>query len=118
LVAELDRQIVGLVSLNPTLRPSYLRRAAAIELGRFYLHPDWVGYDIGSKLMAQALRQAAQTGYAICWLRVWQGNKSAIDFYRRWGFTTISADYYAEGSTLVPVWVMINTIQERISTSV
>jgi predicted N-acetyltransferase YhbS len=69
-----------------------------------------VGFGVGSALMVQALRQAAMQSFDICWLRVWQGNKSAIQFYRRWGFTTISADYYAVGSTLVPVWVMIHTL--------
>jgi GNAT superfamily N-acetyltransferase len=118
MVAEINQQIVGLASLNPAYRPSYLRRPTPIELGRFYLHLDWIGYGLGSKLMTQALRQAAATGYGICWLRVWQGNKRAIQFYRRWGFTTISADYYAVGSTLVPVWVMIHTLTSKVDEAI
>jgi GNAT superfamily N-acetyltransferase len=110
MVAEVDQQIVGLACLNPTYRPTYLRRPKPVELGRFYLHLEWMGFGVGSALMVQALRQAAMQSFDICWLRVWQGNKSAIQFYRRWGFTTISADYYAVGSTLVPVWVMIHTL--------
>lgn len=113
LVAETEKQIVGLVSLNPTYRPSYLRRPTPIELGRFYLHLDWIGCGVGSHLMTQALRQAAAAGYGLCWLRVWQGNKSAIHFYRRWGFTTISADFHALGNTMLPMWVMIHTLAAK-----
>lgn len=113
IVAEVEGQIVGLASLNPTHCPSYLRRANPVELGRFYLHLDWIGCGVGSKLMAQALERAAAAGYGLCWLRVWQGNQTALSFYRRWGFTTISADYYPIGSTLIPVWVMIHSLSSQ-----
>jgi GNAT superfamily N-acetyltransferase len=110
LVAQVEQQIVGLAALNPTYRPSFLRRPTPVELCRFYVHLDWIGCGVGSKLMTQALHQAALTSYGLCWLRVWQGNKSAIQFYRRWGFTTISADDYAVGTTLLPVWVMVHPL--------
>jgi ribosomal protein S18 acetylase RimI-like enzyme len=112
-VAEIEQSVVGMACLNPTYQLSYLRQPAPVELTRLYLHPDWVGYGVGSKLMTHSLRQAAMTGYGICWLRVWQGNKAAIHFYRRWGFTTISADYYAVGNELVPVWVMIHPLSSK-----
>ena len=113
LVAEIEQRIVGVICLNPTYRPGYLRRASQVELCQFYVHRDWIGYGVGSSLITLALRQAALTGYGICWLRVWQGNKSAINFYRRWGFTTIAADYYSVGDTVLPVWVMIHPLAGR-----
>jgi GNAT superfamily N-acetyltransferase len=117
MVAEVEQQIIGMVALNPTDRPSYLRRSAPVELCRYYLHLDWVGCGVGAKLMTSVLRHAHLTGYGICWLRVWQGNKTAIQFYRRWGFTTISADDYAVGNTTVPVWVMIHPIANKAGES-
>jgi GNAT superfamily N-acetyltransferase len=113
MVAEVEQGIIGLACLNPTFRLSYLHRPTPVELCRFYLHLDWIGFGVGSTLMTQALRKAALTGYGICWLRVWQGNKAAIQFYRRWGFTTIAADYYTIGDNLVPVWVMLHTLSGR-----
>jgi GNAT superfamily N-acetyltransferase len=113
LVAEVEQEIVGLSCLNPTDRPGYLHHSTPIELCRFYLHLDWIGCGIGSKLMAETLRRAAVTGYDICWLRVWQVNKGAINFYRQWGFTTISADDYATDNTMLPVWVMIHAFSQK-----
>jgi diamine N-acetyltransferase len=110
LVAEIDMQVVGFACLNPSDRPTYLRHSAAVELCHVYLHPDWIGHGVGSKLIEQSLQRAAATGYEICWLRVWQGNKIAIDFSRRWGFAIISADTYAIGDATVPVWIMIHSL--------
>jgi diamine N-acetyltransferase len=117
-VAEIEQSVVGMACLNPTYRPSYLRRPTPVELTRFYLHPDWVGCGVGSKLMTYSLRQAAMTGYSLCWLRVWQGNTAAIHFYRRWGFTTIAAESYTVGNMLVPVWVMIHPLSSKEESSI
>jgi GNAT superfamily N-acetyltransferase len=116
-VAEVEQTVVGVVALNPSYRPDYLRQPAVVELSRFYLHLDWIGYGIGSALIAHALQQAARTGYRIVWLRVWQGNKTAIQFYQRWGFKTIASDSYAVGDTLIPVWVMIHSLTSDAKTS-
>jgi ribosomal protein S18 acetylase RimI-like enzyme len=110
LVAEVEQTIIGLVGLDPNPQPSYLHQSASAELCRFYLHPDWIGNGIGSTLMTHMLDHAMEKGYRLCWLRVWQGNKTAIHFYRRWGFKTITTSSYDANGYALPVWVMIRPL--------
>jgi diamine N-acetyltransferase len=112
LVAEIGEQLAGLACLNPTKAPIYLRRVRPIELCRVYLQREWIGQGVGSQLMTYALRQAADKRYGVCWLRVWQGNKSAINFYKRWRFAIVAADKYAIGNTSVPLWLMVHSLSK------
>ncbi len=113
MVAEVGSELVGLVCLNPTQAPSYLRNVRPVELYSVYVQHEWSGQGVGSQLMRHSLRQAAALGYGVCWLRVWQGNKSAIHFYQRWGFAIVAADAYAIGDTTVPLWLMVHSLSQE-----
>ena len=89
LVAESDAEVVGTVRLSQAPPPQRIPLTAAVELGRLYMRPAYIGQGIGSALMLRAMETAQDTGFHQCWLAVWEGNERAIQFYRQWDFRVV-----------------------------
>lgn len=89
LIAEIDGQPGGFVKLRATPAPACVQ-TPSIELAQLYLEPRWMRRGIGSRLMINALAQAAYQGYATCWVYVWEGNGQAIKFFLSWDFRPVS----------------------------
>ncbi len=85
-VAEIGKQIVGIVRLRPGISPINLPASRPVELTWMYLAPDSIGTGVGSALMRRAIDQACSEGVDNLWLTVWTSNRLAIPFYKRWGF--------------------------------
>jgi GNAT superfamily N-acetyltransferase len=68
-------------------------KCKALQLKRIYLLKEFHSKKIGSALMSFALQLAAEKGYELVWLGVWEGNPDAKRFYERWGFTDINHPY-------------------------
>ena len=96
----------GYAKLEPTPLPGGIDMPKPIELARLYASLGWMGKGIGTKLIEAGLEAAVQTGYRSCWLRVWDKNEWAIEFYRRWGFSKAGAEPYFVGQTSEPVIIM------------
>jgi ribosomal protein S18 acetylase RimI-like enzyme len=63
--------------------PAAPRRA---ELHRIYVSSEWQGRGVAQSLMQNALDTAASAGSDLLWLGVWEHNRKAIAFYRKFGF--------------------------------
>ncbi len=57
-----------------------------IELKRIYVLKEYHSKKIGASLMKFALDFAANKGYELLWLGVWEHNERAIRFYKKFGF--------------------------------
>lgn len=57
------------------------------ELLRLYVQEPFVGKQVGTQLLAQAERLAAEAGATVLWLTPWVHNHRAIEFYLRRGYT-------------------------------
>ena len=102
----------GYAKLEPTPLPEGIDMPKPIELARLYASLGWMGKGIGTKLTEAGLEAAVQTGYQSCWLRVWEKNERAIEFYRRWSFSTAGAEPYFVGQTSETVLIMIRPLTD------
>lgn len=57
-----------------------------IELKRIYVLKEYHLKKIGAALMNFALDFAADNGYELLWLGVWEHNERALNFYKKFGF--------------------------------
>ena len=57
-----------------------------IELKRLYVLKEYHSKKVGAALMKFALDFAAQKGYDVLWLGVWEYNERALNFYKKFGF--------------------------------
>jgi ribosomal protein S18 acetylase RimI-like enzyme len=84
-----------------------------VELVRLYVLPEWTGAGIGSKLIEASLDTAFEQGYRSCWLRVWEGNTRAIEFYRHRGFSEVGSEPYHVGRCAETVLLLIRDLSRR-----
>ena len=61
------------------------------KLDRIYLLKEFQGAKLGYELLQHNIELAKNNGQSAIWLFTWVGNKKAIDFYTRTGFTTIGS---------------------------
>ncbi|MBQ7503643.1 ribosomal protein S18-alanine N-acetyltransferase [bacterium] len=69
------------------------------EIATVTVHPDWQGRGIGTRLMAEAVRQAVNEGVDKATLEVRVDNEPALSIYKRFGFKKVHVRrrYYANG---------------------
>lgn len=111
-VAAVQAKLCGYAKLEPTPLPEGIDIPKPIELARLYASLGWMGKGIGTKLMEAGLEVALQTGYKSCWLRVWEKNEQAIEFYRRSGFSKAGSEPYSVGRTSEMVLIMIRPMAD------
>lgn len=63
-----------------------IKNHKAIELKRIYVLKEYHSKKIGARLMQFALDFAAENGYELLWLGVWEHNERAMKFYKNFGF--------------------------------
>lgn len=97
LVAELDRQIVGVSAVGPL--------HGDLVLFRLYVVPEHQGRGIGQLLIDEVFERARETGHRILRLSYLDGNESACAFYGRNGFRESHREATGDG---IPqsVWVV------------
>lgn len=81
LVATAASQVTGFATFGPTIsEPGF-----AGEVSMLYVRPELEGMGIGTQLLERASAELAAT--PLYWLVIWvvEGNRRAIDFYRRRG---------------------------------
>lgn len=78
LVAEVDGQVVGMVSFGPL--------DGAFHIWKLYLLPDFQRHGLGSRLMEAALDRARQDGHTQVRLSYLDGNEHSAQFYAKHGF--------------------------------
>ena len=65
---------------------------------RLYAGREFIGKGVGAALMRRCLDEAARLECDVIWLGVWEHNKRAQDFYRRWKFTDAGSHIFQVGS--------------------
>jgi GNAT superfamily N-acetyltransferase len=86
LLAQHEAQWVGYALLRLNHPHELLRGTAALQLDRIYVLQDFLRHKIGSILLQYTIDFARQAGYEWLWLMVWEENKRALAFYKKWGF--------------------------------
>ena len=86
LVAALAGRSVGFVQFGPAGR-----EPGAVEIRRLYVDAGCRNRGIGGQLMAAALAHPTALGARRVYLDVWEDNRAAQRFYRRFGFAEVDA---------------------------
>ena len=100
------------IKLQPTPVRQCIHGANPIELLRLYVLPGWKGRGIGTALMDATLKSARDKAYKTCWLKVWEQNTRAIEFYANKGFSTAGDEPYPVGDTSRNVILMARALQD------
>ena len=77
---------IGYLRLRLTHTPPELEPTNALEIARIYVLEEWKGKGSGTRMMQYVHTFAAQHGFDVIWLGVWEKNEPAIRFYPKWGF--------------------------------
>lgn len=109
-IALIDDAICAYAKLVPSPVPESVTVACSVELQRLYVAPGHWGQGIGSRLMTRVIDLARAWAFQHIWLRVWQENLQAIDFYNRRGFVKVGSEPYHVGACSETVLVMTRSL--------
>ena len=113
LVAYVAEQLVGFCKLAQTAVPPVITVRNPLELGQLYLHPDYQGLGIGSRLMKRAIETAVHHAYDSLWLCVWEQNKTAVAFYQKWGYKQVGTTQIFVGPIVFEDWVLLKLLNDK-----
>ena len=108
----ISNTLCAYIKLQPTSVRECICGANPIELLRLYVLAGWKGRGIGTSLMDVGLKAARDKAYRSCWLKVWDENTKAIDFYTNKGFAIVGNEPYPVGSTSRNVVLMACSLEE------
>ena len=95
-IAEHFTTAVGYVKLRAGHEPDQLKDHA-IEIERLYSLKNYIGKGVGKFLIQTAFQKAKDKGFETIWLGVWEHNKRAINFYRKFGFEKFGSHIFVLG---------------------
>jgi diamine N-acetyltransferase len=98
--------LAGFLRLRINDEASQYLGSNTVELHRLYLHPDFQGRKIGSKLMEIAISKAQELRVEWMWLGVWERNYKAQAFYSKWGFEKFGEHIFQMGDDPQIDWLM------------
>lgn len=106
LLAYVEGELAGYVSLRVGEPPLELQEEKAIEIVQLYSEKQMIGKGIGPALMQAALDLAREKGFEWVWLGVWEHNHRAKAFYQKWGFQRFGEHVFLVGLDAQTDWWM------------
>jgi ribosomal protein S18 acetylase RimI-like enzyme len=90
-----DNLLSGYIKINEYDAQHALKSDNYMELERIYVKKDFQGIGLGKYLLKKTIQIAKENAKKCLWLSVWEKNKSAIEFYKKFGFEKICEhDFY------------------------
>jgi diamine N-acetyltransferase len=96
--AYFNNEAVGYVKLGRAKKPPELKALKTIEVERIYVLKKMIGKKIGKLLIEACLDLSKKENYQALWLGVWEHNKPAITFYKKWGFDFFGSHIFMVGN--------------------
>lgn len=97
-IAEVEGRAAGYAKLHPGEAPEGVDGQKPIELVRLYVAQAWLGRGVGPALMRRCIDEARGKGFQTIWLGVWERNRRAQAFYRKWDFHEVGEHIFQLGS--------------------
>ena len=97
-IAEVGGVAAGYAKLHGGGPAAGVKGAKPIELVRLYVSREWLGRGVGETLMRACVDEARRSGHRTIWLGVWERNKRAQAFYRKWNFRAVGEHLFQLGS--------------------
>ena len=98
LIAEIEGRAAGYAKLYAGEGPTGVSGSGRIELVRLYVLQKWLGQGVGDGLMRACIEEARRAGHTALWLGVWEHNKRAQAFYRKWSFREVGRHMFQLGA--------------------
>ena len=108
----ISNTLCAYIKLQPTPARQCVRGTNPIELLRLYVLPGWQGRQIGTALLDTGLKAAREKTYDTCWLKVWDENARAIEFYTNKGFAIVGNEPYPVGNDSRNVVLMACSLED------
>ena len=93
-VAELNKNLIGFAQVTLSANQEMAPSGKQAELLRLYVQEPFTSVKVGTQLLAQAERIAANAGATVLWLTPWVHNFRAIAFYAKRGYTDYGLTYF------------------------
>lgn len=106
LLAYFNDKPVGYARLRENNNPPDLKGLASIEIARIYAIQEMIGKGAGKALMLKSIAIAKEKKKNVMWLGVWEKNKRAYDFYKKWGFEKFADNDFILGNEVQRDWLM------------
>jgi ribosomal protein S18 acetylase RimI-like enzyme len=103
LLAHMQQELVGYakLSVNSVLGLEEGKPATGrLEIERLYVREDWLGTGLGATLMRRAIEEARTQDCRTIVLGVWEHNRRAVEFYKRFGFKEIGRHEFQLGDDI------------------
>ena len=97
-IAETNGVAVGYAMLRSGNALSDVTGNKPIELVRLYVSRESLGSGVGAALMEACIAEAKRRGYKTLWLGVWEHNRRALAFYRKWNFHEVGTHVFQLGN--------------------
>lgn len=97
-IAEKHDEAIGYARIRNSKTPENLKATAPLEIERMYADKKYQGKRVGHLLMNTCLHYAADNGFDVVWLGVWEHNSRAISFYEKWGFEKFGQHIFMLGN--------------------
>ncbi len=92
-----NTKVIGYLKLNSGKAQTELKDEHALEIERIYVLKSHYGKNIGKLLLEKAIERGHEQRSAYVWLGVWEENKRAIRFYRKYGFEAFDTHIFHLG---------------------
>lgn len=99
-------EVVGYARLRENNNPKPLEGKQTLEIARIYVTQNSIGKGVGKALMKKAFAIAKEKAKQVVWLGVWEKNRRAIDFYKKWGLEKFSEHPFILGNDVQTDWLM------------
>ncbi|MBV8859397.1 MAG: GNAT family N-acetyltransferase [Acidobacteria bacterium] len=97
-IAEVDDVAAGYAKIHPGETAEGVEGERPIELVRLYVAQAWLGRGVGPALMRRCVDATREMGFQTIWLGVWEHNRRAQAFYRKWSFYEVGEHIFQLGS--------------------
>jgi ribosomal protein S18 acetylase RimI-like enzyme len=98
LIAEIEGRAGAYAKLHVGAAPACVTPERPVELARLYVAGEWLGQGVGEALMRACLDEARRGAHRTFWLGVWEHNRRAQAFYRKWGFREVGSHVFMLGA--------------------
>ena len=85
-VDEEDGQVVGWIAISPTSSRPVYRGCVEVSV---YIHEDYRGKGIGTRLLKTLIDEAREAGYWMLYSAIFSINKSSVELHRKCGFREV-----------------------------
>jgi ribosomal protein S18 acetylase RimI-like enzyme len=104
-----NNKLIGYSRLKWDKTPNRFKGLKSLEIDKLYLLKNKRNNGLGSIAVEKIKTLAKKHGYNIIWLRVWEHNVKALNFYKKLGFVEIeNVDFKFAGKILNDYLLAIN----------